>query len=39
LNPVNVEGILRWVERKGNVLFGGMESKEILDELKFSKLS
>ena len=39
LNPVNVEGVLRWVERKGTVLFGGIESKEILDEMKFSKSS
>jgi len=37
--PTNVQGILKWTMDRGSVLFGGIESNEILDEMKFSKLS
>jgi len=38
LKPTVVEGVLKWIEEKGNVFFGGIECNEILDEMKFSKL-
>lgn len=39
LNPTSVEGVLRWTEERGNILFGGIECNEVLDEMEFSKLS
>ena len=37
MQPTIVEGVLKWTEKRGNALFGGIESNEILDEMKFSK--
>lgn len=39
LKPAIVEGVLRWTEERGSILFGGIECNEILDEMEFSKLS
>ena len=38
LKPTIVEGVLKWIEERGNVLYGGIECNEILDEMRFSKL-
>jgi hypothetical protein len=37
VQPTIVEGVLKWIEKRENALFGGIESNEILDEMKFSK--
>jgi len=37
MQPTIVEGVLKWTEKRENALFGGIESNEILDEMKFSK--
>ena len=39
VKPTVVEGVLKWKEKRENELFGGVESGEILDEMRFSKLS
>ena len=39
VKPAMVEGVLKWTEKRENEFFGGIESDEILDEMKFSKLS
>ena len=37
MQPTIIEGVLKWTEKRENALFGGIESNEILDEMKFSK--
>ena len=39
VKPTVVEGVLKWKGKRENELFGGVESGEILDEMRFSKLS
>ena len=38
LKPTNVEAVIKWIEKRGDFLFGGIECNELLDEMKFSKL-
>ncbi len=35
---INVRGMLKWIEKKGDILYGGIELSEILSDVKFSKL-
>lgn len=35
---INVKGLLKWIEKKGDILYGGIELSEILSDVKFSKL-
>ena len=37
MQPTSVKGVLKWTEERENVLFGGIECDELLDEMKFSK--
>ena len=39
VQPTIVEGVLKWIEKRENAIFAGIESNEILDEMKFSKLT
>ena len=39
VQPTMVEGVLKWIEERENAIFGGIESNEILDEMKFSKVT
>ena len=34
LEPINIAGVLKWIEKKGNVFVGGIESTEIFDDAK-----
>ncbi len=38
LNPASILGVLKWIEKKGNNIIAGIESHELLDEMKFSKV-
>ncbi len=38
MNPTSILGVLKWIEKKGNNIFAGIESHELLDEMKFSKV-
>jgi len=38
LVPVNVRGVLKWINQKRDDLIGGIEYTELLDDKKFSKL-
>jgi hypothetical protein len=34
LEPINIAGVLKWIEKKGNEFIGGIESTEIFDAAK-----
>ena len=34
LDPINIAGVLKWIEKKGNEFIGGIESTEIFDDAK-----
>jgi hypothetical protein len=36
--PTSVQGVLKWIEERGDILFGGIECTDLLDEMKFSKV-
>jgi c-di-GMP-binding flagellar brake protein YcgR len=36
--PTSVQGIVKWTEERGDNVFCGIESIELLDEMKFSKM-
>jgi len=36
--PTSVQGILKWTEERDDMLFGGIECTDVLDEMKFSKV-
>jgi len=38
LEPINVKGILKWIEKWENDFIGGIKLTDILDDAKFSKL-
>lgn len=38
LGSINVRGMLKWIEKRGDILYGGVELSEILSDVKFSKL-
>jgi hypothetical protein len=37
--PVNVKGILKWREERGNAFIGGIELTKILDKIEWTKLT
>jgi len=36
--PTSVQGIVKWTDARGDSVFCGIESIELLDEMKFSKI-
>ena len=36
--PTGVQGIVKWIDSRGDSVFCGVESIELLDEMKFSKI-
>lgn len=38
VHPTSVQGRVKWTEVRGEFLFCGIESIEVLDEMKFSKI-
>ncbi len=34
LDPINIAGVLKWIEKKGNEFIGGIESTEIFDDAR-----
>jgi len=36
--PTSVQGIVKWTDARGDSVFCGVESIELLDEMKFSKI-
>ncbi len=34
LDPINIAGVLKWIEKKGNEFVGGIESTEIFDDAR-----
>ena len=37
--PTHVQGIVKWIEKKGSFWMAGVECLKVLDEMDFSKLS
>ena len=36
--PASIKGVLKWTEERDDMLFGGIECTDLLDEMKFSKV-